>query len=132
MIRYRKMTPDIQQAMSLLEHNSKQIIGKKRGEKKFINQYEILYFESVDERVFAYTAETEMQTEYTLNELEKMLGEDGFFRCSKSFIVNLDKIVSLQSEVGNRIDARLENGEHLMISRRYAKELRAILKEGRS
>ena len=131
-IRYRKMTPDIQQAMSLLEHNFKQIIGKKRGEKKFINQYEILYFESVDERVFAYTAETEMQTEYTLNELEKMLGEDGFFRCSKSFIVNLDKIVSLQSEVGNRIDARLENGEHLMISRRYAKELRAILKEGRS
>ena len=72
-----------------------------------------------------------MQTEYTLNELEGMLGQDGFFRCSKAFIVNLDKIVSLRSEMGNRIDAKLENGEHLIISRRYAKELRAILKEGR-
>ena len=81
--------------------------------------------------MFAYTKEREMQTEYTLNELEKLLGEDGFFRCSKSFIVNIDKIVSLQSEVGNRIDAKLENGEHLIISRRYAKELRRILKEGR-
>lgn len=130
-IRTRKMTPDIRKAVALLEHNTKQIVAKSRGEKIFVNQQEILYFESVNEKVFAYTRESEMQTEYTLNELEGMLGQDGFFRCSKAFIVNLDKIVSLRSEMGNRIDAKLENGEHLIISRRYAKELRAILKEGR-
>lgn len=131
-IRCRKLTPDIRKAVLLLEQNVKQIAAKYRGEKIFLNQHEILYFESVNEKVFAYTKEREMQTEYTLNELEKLLGEDGFFRCSKSFIVNIDKIVSLQSEVGNRIDAKLENGEHLIISRRYAKELRRILKEGRA
>lgn len=130
-IRTRKMTPDIRKAVALLEHNTKQIVAKFRGEKIFVNQQEILYFESVNEKVFAYTRASEMQTEYTLNELEGMLGQDGFFRCSKAFIVNLDKIVSLRSEMGNRIDAKLENGEHLIISRRYAKELRAILKEGR-
>lgn len=131
-IRCREMTAEIRHAISILEQSARQIIAKSRGEQVFVNQHDILYFESVDEKVFVYTCDMQLQTNYTLNELEGMLGEDGFFRCSKSFIVNLDKIVSLRSEMGNRIDAKLDNGEHLIISRRYAKELRAVLKEGRS
>lgn len=45
-------------------------------------------------------------------------------------ILNLYKISFLKSEPGNRIRATMENGEQVMISRRYAKELRQILKGG--
>lgn len=131
-IYYRGMTPDLRKAALLLEENRKQIVGGNRGEKVFLNQQEILYFESVDEKVFAYTTKREVQTEHTLSELEELLRGDGFFRCHKSFIVNLDKIVALHSEIGNRIDAQLENGEHLVISRKYSGKLREILKEERA
>ena len=57
-IRVRKLTPDIRRAISLLEQNSRQIVAKCRGEKVFVNQHDVLYFESVNEKVFAYTADT--------------------------------------------------------------------------
>lgn len=131
-IRCREITAQIRQAVSVLERSSRRIVAKSRGEQVFVNQHDILYFESVDEKVFVYTSDLQLPTNYTLSELQELLKEEGFFRCSKSFIVNLDKIVSLKSEMGNRIDAKLDNGEHLIISRRYAKELRAVLGEGRT
>ena len=43
-------------------------------------------------------------------------------------IINIYRIEKLKSESGNRIDAMMDNGEHVIISRRYAKELRSILR----
>ena len=43
---------------------------------------------------------------------------------------NIYRIDHLKSEPGNRILATMENGEKVMISRKYAKGLRQILKGG--
>ena len=52
---------------------------------------------------------------YQISKLEKL-------------IINIYRIEKLKSESGNRIDAMMDNGEHVIISRRYAKELRTILR----
>ncbi|MBR6396195.1 MAG: LytTR family transcriptional regulator DNA-binding domain-containing protein, partial [Lachnospiraceae bacterium] len=57
--------------------------------------------------------------------------DDSFFRCSKSMIINVGRVASLKSLPSNRIDATLENGEHIIISRRYAAEFRRFLKGDR-
>ena len=44
--------------------------------------------------------------------------------------MNIYQIDRLKSKAENRIDAQMKNGEHVIISRRYAKELRRILKGG--
>lgn len=125
------LTKDIKNAINLLERNEKQLIGKWDNEAVLLSLEEILYFESVDEKVFAYTKTKEYRMEYTLAELEDGLKENGFFRCSKAFIINIYQIKTLTSEIGSRIDVTLKNGEHIMISRRYAKVFREILKEKR-
>ena len=51
-----------------------------------------------------------------------------YFRCSKSMIINIYRISRLQSESGGRINAVMENGEHVIISRSYAKEFRRVLR----
>jgi len=40
-------------------------------------------------------------------------------------------VTALHSLSGNRIDATMEGGEHIIISRRYAVEFRRLLKGGR-
>ena len=93
---------------------------------------QILYIESVDGKTFAYLAEDVLQVDFTLAQLEQMLNAVNFFRCSKSMILNIDKVKALKSLASNRIDATMCNGEHILISRTYASDFRKRLKGGRA
>ena len=87
----------------------------------------ILYIESVDKRTFIYTESRVLMTDKRLYELEELLDGKDFFRCSKSTIIHLNKIVKLKPEITRNILATLSNGENIVISRRYAAELKKLL-----
>ncbi len=129
-IRYYEMTPEIENIIAFLNKKKETIIGKKGHEQYILPYSDIYHFESVDNLVFAYTDIESYQISYTLTELEELLFSSSFVRCNKSFIVNITEIMALRSNVGNRIDATLKNGEHIIISRHYAKGFREILKGG--
>lgn len=130
LIRYREMTPAIGKLIESLEKQQIVLNGKTGERWHRLSPADIYYFESVDERLFACTKEAVYQVMLTLAEAEELLRVHGFFRCNKSFVVNIDHIISVRSEMGNRIDALLDNEEHVIISRRYAKEFRERLRGG--
>ncbi len=130
-IRYWEITPELRRILTFLQAGSPAIIGKNEYGQCRLLPEQIYYFERVDDKTFAYTKEQEYQVAVTLREAEEQLGGHGFFRCNKSFVVNIDRIVSVRSQMGNRIDALLDNQEHVIISRRYVKEFRELLKGGK-
>ena len=69
-----------------------------------------------------------MKIDGSLSSFLNDVNDDSFFRCSKSMIINLNRVSALKSLSSNRIDATLENGEHIMISRRYASDFRKLLR----
>lgn len=93
----------------------------------FIEPEEVLYFESVDDKVFAYTKDSVYETKSKLYQLEAELPATIFFRANKAVIVNLDKIDSLAPVFGGRFEAILENGYKVMISRNYLNTLKELL-----
>lgn len=95
----------------------------------YIGLNEVLYFESVDNRTFLYTADRVLTTEMKLYELEERLSGNDFFRCSKSVIVNVGKIINLRPDLTRNIMATLVNGEVVVISRRYAAEFKKMIGE---
>lgn len=127
-VRYQTMTPEIQRICSLLDCEQKKIIGNAGDKQVILERNQILYIESVDGRTFAYTEEEVIRLEQTLSQLELLLQEIYFFRCSKSMIMNIDKVKALKSLSSNRIDATMCNDEHIMISRTYASDFRKRLK----
>ena len=46
-------------------------------------------------------------------------------------IINVNRVIALKSLSSNRIDATMEGGEHIMISRRYTVDFRRLLKGDR-
>ncbi|MBQ9626321.1 MAG: LytTR family transcriptional regulator DNA-binding domain-containing protein [Treponema sp.] len=88
---------------------------------------EVLYFESVDDKVFAYTKDCVYETKAKLYQLEEELPASDFFRANKAVIVNLDKIDSLAPAFGGRFEATLENGYKVVVSRNYLNELKERL-----
>ena len=91
---------------------------------------DILYFEAVGDQVFAYTAEEIYSVKKRLYELESIYQDRKFIRCSKSVLVNLMQIESFRPALNSRFFARMKNGEDIMVSRMYAKELKKKLMEG--
>lgn len=92
-----------------------------------LEQDEILYFESVDDIVFAYTKNDVFETKSKLYQLEEELPGNTFFRASKAVILNIDKIDSLSPAFGGRFEAVLENGYKVIISRNYVNTLKELL-----
>ncbi len=88
---------------------------------------EIYYFESVDNRVFAYCETQVYEVKQKLYELEARYPYSDFLRISKSVIVNISKIVLLSPAFGARLEAKLKNGEKVMISRQYVPDLKRKL-----
>ncbi|MCR4792967.1 MAG: LytTR family transcriptional regulator DNA-binding domain-containing protein [Lachnospiraceae bacterium] len=127
-IRYRELTPDLGRIIGILNDEESKLWGKSDGEDCSASFDEILYLESVDDKVFAYTSRKVLRIDGSLNSFMNDVKDDSFFRCSKSMIINLNHVSSLKSLSSNRIDATLENGEHIMISRRYASNFRKLLR----
>ena len=92
-----------------------------------IQYQDIYYFESIDEHIFAYCTTDVYEVKKKLFELEELLSPLDFVRCSKSLVVNMEKIDYLSPLFSGKLEAHLKNGEKLVISRKYVQNLRAKL-----
>lgn len=125
-IKAMAMTEDIQSAMELLESGSGSIAVTRNGQTYLCRIRDIYYIESVDKKTFIYTKNECFEARHRLYELEEMLNRY-FLRCSKAMIINMRKIKAVKSELGGRMNATLLNGEVIIISRSYVKELKQRL-----
>lgn len=130
-LRCHSPSAEMEQLIRYLESRSRKLIGIRDGIRTVVEQPEILYVESVEGKTFAYTESEVFQMEYSLAQMEQLLGAVNFFRCSKSMILNIDRVRELRSLASNRIEATMCNGERIMISRTYASEFRRRLRGGR-
>lgn len=127
-LNYKYLNEEVSRIISFANGLNMKLIGFKDKEQIMINAENMLYAESVDGRVFLYTDKEVYRINYSLLQLEGILTGGNFFRCSKSMIININHVTSLKSLSSNRIDATMENGEHIIISRTYATSFRKRLK----
>jgi len=88
---------------------------------------EIYYFEAVDNKVFSYTAKETYEVHKKLYEIEQAFEHTDFLRISKSVIVNVAKIAYVKPIFNGRFEAKLKNGEKVIVSRQYVLDLKKEL-----
>lgn len=129
-VRYHWITDEIQEIISFVKSRQGQFSAMRDGKRFEVPVVDLFYAESVDERLFLYTASDSYEIRMKLYELEDLLKNKSFLRVSKSMIVNLMKIISVRPALNGRFSATLKNGEEVIISRKYVPELKKILKGG--
>ncbi|MDD6811433.1 MAG: LytTR family DNA-binding domain-containing protein [Lachnospiraceae bacterium] len=121
----KRLTPEIEKLLATIRMLDKQLAVTKEEETILLDVYKVAYIEAVDRKTFVYTEKEVYETNFRLYELEQQLEEYGFFRASKSCIIQLKYVKSLKTDLNRRIRVTLENGEQIIVSRQYAE----ILKE---
>lgn len=128
LIRCHKMREEVREIADFVRSRQGMISAAMNGAQYEVAVSDLYYIESVDGRTFLYTQKNSYETAYRLYELENLLKPKRFQRISKSVIVNLMKIQSIQPALNGRFSVLLKSGEKLIISRNYVKAFKAALK----
>ncbi len=129
-IRCHEITEEIKEIVTFVKTRQGSLTGL-QGDSQFeVPVSEVCYIEVVDNRVFLYTIKQVYETRQKLYELEELLREKYFLRVSKALLLNLMKVRSIKPALNGRFIAVLQNGEEVIISRKYVPELKAALKGG--
>lgn len=126
-IKCQNLSEDIQNLIQKLKQGNNKLAGFDENGIHLMETDEIYYFETVDNKVFAYCQTEVYEVREKLYTLENMLPAVSFMRASKSAILNLDKVKCLSPAFGGRFEAVLDNGEKTIISRQYVPVLKERL-----
>lgn len=91
--------------------------------------YNIDYIESVEGQAFLYVNGERFPTTFTLQQLEKRLQPFGFFRCHRSYIVNLQKVKEVITWTRNSFNLILDDQHETSIplSKSKMSELKGMI-----
>lgn len=126
-IRCRNIDEDLMRIICRLKEEDNRITAYSNRDILKLVPKEIYYFEAVDNKVFAYCENQVYEVKFKLYELQQFLGDFDFIRVSKSVIVNLYKIRSVSPMFNGKFEAKLKNGEKIIISRQYVPDLKKAL-----
>ena len=118
----------IQRLIALIRQHSFSITAYQE-EKEFQLPLEQIYFiDSVDGKTFLYLEKEVYFCRNTLAVLEEKLVHTSFIRISKNCIINTSFLKSVRPMYNHRLEALLENGETLVVTRNYIEALKNKLK----
>ncbi|MDE5779455.1 MAG: LytTR family DNA-binding domain-containing protein [Lachnospiraceae bacterium] len=121
----RKLKSVLQKAVLKTERHSQEfiIVSRERQKKKLFLD-DIYYFEIKGRMIDVHGPEGIFTYYEQIGELENKLRDKGFFRCHKSYLINLKYVDGY-----NRQEVILENGEKIVIAkRRYEEFVQEVLK----
>ncbi|MDB4894800.1 MAG: transporter ATP-binding protein [Firmicutes bacterium] len=88
---------------------------------------EIRYAYAEEKAVFIQTADGPCAVSLTLSDLEERLADQGFFRCHRAFLVNVDWVKELVTWTRDSYSLILKDGKDVPLSKHRAPELKARL-----
>lgn len=93
-----------------------------------LNFKDIIYISVEDKNTIVRTGDNKYFINSTLNDIYEKLDSRKFFRCHKSFIVNLDYISSIEPWFNATFNLRMKHiDEVIPLSRSHAKEFKCIM-----
>ncbi|WP_374214204.1 LytTR family transcriptional regulator DNA-binding domain-containing protein [Candidatus Desulfosporosinus nitrosoreducens] len=129
-----EMSKAAQQSVSSLndKEDIRQVIDQiavwKENSIVLIDPAMILYFTMDKKRVLIYTNYGIFESNNSLEYLEGRLSNRGFFRCHKSFVINMDHVDKIVPWFNSTYLVNLKAAaEPIPVSRHYAKRLRSLL-----
>lgn len=109
----------------LRSKNSGKVVVFREEEQFILDAGDIVFIETGSSKVSVHTPRETYETRQKLFELKDLLSSHGFAQISKSTLVNINAVKSIQAEFSGNYRVKLKSRkEVLTVSRKYFKEFR--------
>lgn len=85
---------------------------------------DVYYLENVDRKVFLYTKGDVFRLDASMQEIDKITEDSDLVRISRTCIMNISHLTEIKQLKNSHLEATLDNGERLIVSRKYLHDIK--------
>ncbi|MBP1585854.1 MAG: LytTR family transcriptional regulator DNA-binding domain-containing protein [Lachnospiraceae bacterium] len=102
--------------------------GRSEDRSVSISISDLYYIENVERKLFLYTRDEVFRYDGTMSDIESGIYDTGLVRISRTCIMNTDYLKEIRQLKNSHLEAVMENGEKLIVSRKYLPDIKRIFK----
>ena len=127
-VEYPEYDQTVDRLITKIKNMSISFTGKSDGKSVSIDLFDIYYIESVDRKIFLYSKDNVYRYDGSMSDIEPATADTDIVRISRTCLMNVTHLSEIMQMKNSHLEAVLDNGEKLIVSRKYLQDIKKIFR----
>ena len=127
-VEYPEYDKSVDNLINKIKNMSISFTGKSDGKTVSIDISDIYYIENVERKIFLYSKKDIYRYDGSMADIDSSISETDLVRISRTCFMNVSHLKEIIQIKNSHLEAVLDNGEKLIVSRKYLKDIKKIFR----
>ena len=127
-VEYPEYDQNVERLVSKIKNLNISFTGKADGKTFSIDISDIYYIENVERNIFLYSKKDIYRFDGTMADIDSAIADTDLVRISRTCFMNVSHLREIMQMKNSHLEAVLDNGEKLIVSRKYLKDIKKIFR----
>lgn len=127
-VEYPEYDQTVERLVNKIKNLSISFTGKADGKTFSIDISDIYYIENVERKIFLYSKKDIYRFDGNMTDIDQAIVDTDLVRISRTCFMNVSHLREIMQMKNSRLEAVLDNGEKLIVSRKYLKDIKKIFR----
>ena len=127
-VEYPEYDKSVDNLINKIKNMSISFTGKSDGKTVSIDISDIYYIENVERKIVLYTKKDIYRYDGSMADIDSSISETDLVRISRTCFMNVSHLKEIMQIKNSHLEAVLDNGEKLIVSRKYLKDIKKIFR----
>ena len=127
-VEYPEYDKSVDNLINKIKNISISFTGKSDGKTVSIDISDIYYIENVERKIFLYSRKDVYRYDGSMADIDSSIAETDLVRISRTCFMNVSHLKEIMQIKNSHLEAVLDNGEKLIVSRKYLKDIKKIFR----
>ena len=127
-VEYPEYDQTVEQLVNKIKNLSISFTGKADGKTFSIDISDIYYLENVERKIFLYSKKDIYRFDGNMTDIDQAIVDTDLVRISRTCFMNVSHLREIMQMKNSHLEAVLDNGEKLIVSRKYLKDIKKIFR----
>ena len=127
-VEYPEYDKSVDNLINKIKNMSISFTGKSDGKTVSIDISDIYYIENVERKIFLYSRKDVYRYDGNMADIDSSIAETDLVRISRTCFMNVSHLKEIMQIKNSHLEAVLDNGEKLIVSRKYLQDIKKIFR----
>ena len=127
-VEYPEYDQSVERLVKKIRDMELSFTGKADGKTVSVDVSAIYYIENVDRKIFSYSKNDVYRYDGTMADIDSAITDTDLVRISRICFMNVSHLREIMQIKNSHLEAVLDNGEKLIVSRKYLQDIKKIFR----